>query len=245
MTIQRVRHRSEGKVDEVHVLLASLARSGTPEDAVALFETICRFDDARVIAECRRRISMPGPLALRRRAAITLAERDPAEARRFLRAWLHQDRDAETAGLAALALSRLPDLSDGDRIRIASAVSDQDLPVPMLDRYTAVQWFAELRGPFAEGARRRLMEQEELAYEALARRWEHLLPGERRWLLEWGTRSHPMEAVGLLKRALVEKDDELKLLALELIPGLGSAAAWFAPLLTQLTDCSVPATPPG
>ena len=235
-----LRYGRDGDRDVLDVLLELLARTRTPEHAETLFGAICRCDDPRVLSECRRRLAMPGPPALRRRAAMTLAERDPAGAMRFLGPWLHQDRDPATAAIAAQALAGLAEATDEDRIRIAAATEAALERVPRFDATTAPRWLAELVGPFGDGARLRLMEQGEPAYEALAARWEELAPAERRWLLEWGTRSHPMEAVVLLKRALTEEPGELKLLALELLPGLGAAAAWFGPLLAQFTEASEP-----
>lgn len=238
--VRALRYGRDGDRDVVDAVLDLLARTRTAPRAEAYLEVLCRFDDPRVTAECRRRFALPGSPALKRRAALALAERDPAEARRYLLPWLHQHRDPVRARFVAEALAPLPDLSEMDRIRIAAAAPEAELAVPALDAATAMHWLAELSGPFGDGARLRLMAQGLPAYEELARRWDELGLEERSWLLDWGTRGHPLEVVGLLKRAITAEDEALTLQALELLPALGPAAAWFGPLLERFTEHAEP-----
>ncbi len=218
---------------DVTVLPAALQR--------LLVAAISAYRDPRVPGWLIGEFQRSSDRAVLQSIARRFAEEPPVEACRFFGPWAMQDHDLVRARAAARALAGNPELSEGERIRVASALAAEGCEVPTVTAANSEQWLRELCGPYWVEARHLVERSGAEAFRALRAYWPAFDDRTAEWFLKWGVRDHPLESVELLKPLLESGEGPRSLLALQMVPRLGAAAALFAPVVQRFIDHADPA----
>lgn len=208
----------------------------------ALAEVLARFADPRVrdYFLCVLARSETATVVLFAAGRLKQEPLGPMAAQ--LTAYLMQTRSEARARAAAELLAPMAEeLSPAERARLLVLSGELPLRPNLEDEAERRAWIAEVDGPYAASARRRLESSTPDGWQKLAEAWERLSPSARAWLLRSAAPIAPKLMMERLPAALVSEDVLLCAAALEILPVLGAGAGTLQAALTRLATHEDPA----
>lgn len=129
---------------------------------------------------------------------------------------------------AADLLTRAEELEPRLALRVSVANTVGVDRSPPIDDDSKKVWIEELNGPFLREASLLAEAKGRDGFMALSRDAGSLRPDALVWLLRWGTRNWPLDAIDLIRQGLRHEDGEVVLEALRAVDSLGASGNLFS-----------------
>lgn len=221
-------------VDLIDELIDQCFRSDVPLYRHLVAAALSVLEDPRVPPAMRRLLTYYGEPDLVRVAADRLSREPVEDGVAHYRALAMQTDSALHTQIGADLLLGARDLDPRLSIRVSVANSRNQSIAPSLTSENVSAWLAELDGPFIRPATLLLEAQGVSAFRLLVEHWTRLGEESQQWLVRWGAREFPLDAVELLRVSLQSERESVVLEGLRGIEGLGPAQSLFSNCLTPL-----------
>lgn len=137
---------------------------------------------------------------------------------------------------AADLLTRSDSLEPRLALRVSVANTLEVDQSPQIDRETISAWIAELNGPFMREASILAESKGQHGFATLAAHANDLDRDAMIWLLRWGVRNWPLDAVEVVRLGLRHEDEEVVIEALRSVETLGPSGSLFATEVAPLAQ---------
>lgn len=222
-------------VDLIDELIDQTFRTDIPAYRHLVTATLAVLEDSRVPAHFRKLLRYAGEPDLLRVIEERLM-REPVDPGFDLYRTLAMQIDSvRHAVVAANILTRGDSLDARLAIRVSVANTLQVDRAGDVDGETLSAWIEELDGPFMPNATLLLEARGASAFQSLTAGWSNLNDEAKSWIVEWGTRSHPLDAVPVVRAAIHDKAEPVVVAGLRAVERMGPAGQFFASELAPLT----------
>ncbi|HRF61131.1 MAG TPA: hypothetical protein PLH94_14605 [Fimbriimonadaceae bacterium] len=227
-------------VDLIDELIAQTFQTLTPPYRHLLTATLAVLDDPRVPVHFRRLMTYFGEPELLRVIEGRL-EREPIEpGLAQYRSLAMQDDSELHTEVAANLLSRAESLDPRLAIRVSVANGVRFDGAPAVTTENAAAWVEELNGKFGRAASLLIEDRGVQAFLALIPAWNSLTEINRAWLVDWGSRAHPLDAVPIIRAAIHDQAEPVVVAGLRAVESLGPMGTLFHPEIAHLVDHESP-----
>lgn len=223
-------------VDLIDELIDQCFRSDVPLYRHLVAAALSVLDDPRVPPAMRRLLNYYGEPDLVRVAADRLSRDAVEDGVPHYRALAMQTDSPLHTQIGADLLLRAKGLDPRLAIRVSVANGRNQSIAPDLTNDNVDAWLAELNGPYLRPATILLEEQGVNAFRTLVAHWSQTDAESQEWLVRWGAREFPLDAMELLRFSIRSEHENVVLEGLRGIEGLGPARDLFSDELTPLFD---------
>ncbi|HRI44754.1 MAG TPA: hypothetical protein PLL78_13585 [Fimbriimonadaceae bacterium] len=225
-------------VDLIDELIAQTFRVESTLYRHIVTAVLSAFDDPRVPPHFLRLITYYGEPDLLEvvRSRLMLEPVEPGLA--TYRSLVLQTDSLRHTHAAADLLSRSESLEPRLALRVSVANTLEVDQSPQIDSETVSAWIAELNGPFLREASILAEGKGQHGFVTLAARANELDRDAMIWLLRWGARTWPLDAVEVVRLGLRHEDEEVVLEALRSVETLGPSGSLFAAEAAPLAQSS-------
>lgn len=227
-------------VDLIDELIDQCFRSDVPLYRHLVAAALSVLDDPRVPPAMRRLLNYYGEPDLVRVAADRLLREPVEDGVAHYRALAMQTDSPLHTQIGADLLLKGNGLEPRLAIRVSVANGRNQSIAPDLTNDNIDAWLEELNGPYVRSATLLIEPQGVNAFRLLVDKWSRLNAETQEWLVRWGSREFPLDAVTVLRAAIQSDFDSVVLEGLRGIEGLGPAQGLFSAELSPLLGHSKP-----
>lgn len=227
-------------VDLIDELIDQCFRSDVPLYRHLVAAALSVLDDPRVPPAMRRLLNFYGEPDLVRVAADRLSREPVEDGIAHYRALAMQTDSALHTQIGADLLLNANGLDPRLAIRVSVANGRNQSIAPDLTSDNVDAWLAELNGPYLRGATLLIELQGLNAFRLLVDNWSRVNVETQEWIVRWGSREFPLDAVTVLRAAIQSEHDSVALEGLRGIESLGPAQSLFSAELSPLISHSNP-----